>query len=834
MTNIFEKFSNNYKKSLKSAAELATELQHDLIGPQHILYGLIAQKGSVGAELFTSLEVKINDLRKNIAQLSQADTPIILKTTPKFSELAKDVVQKSIKIAYINEHKYVGTEHLLAAILEANDSRVEKLLSALNISKVQITQQVIAMLKSASKIPGLTETFKVIENQAAEEKTDDWENDFSYPARRQSILDLFGTELTSGRWQKKIDPVIGRDQEIARIIHILARRNKNNPIILGEPGVGKTAIVEGLAKKIYQGEVPESLLNKKIYALDLTSTVAGTMYRGEFEGRIKQIIDEVRNRPEVILFIDEIHNIVGTGSASGSMDAANILKPALARGEIRCIGATTYSDYRKSIENDPALDRRFQVVKLAEPSTKEAKTMIEGIKKHFENFHKAIITEEAITAAIDLSQKYITDRFLPDKAIDLIDEAGAAIKVNKKPSLLEEKIKKIKTNIAEIQKKKNQAVIREDYDLAIKLKDEGQAQEDELAKLESKMAEQKDIMIGEIKSPDIARIVAKATGIPVEELLASEKKKIIRLENILQKKIIGQDKATSLISQFIRRAKAGLMPDNKPLASFLFVGPSGTGKTHTARILAEELFGNRDALIKIDMSEYGEKFNASKLIGAPAGYVGYKESGQLTEKVKHKPYSIVLFDEIEKANPEIFDLLLQVLEDGYLTDAAGTKINFRNTIIIMTSNIGSEYFSHKNEGIGFGSATSGDLKAQTEEKILSETKDFFKIEFINRLDEIICFSSLTENDLEKITKLEFEELAQRLLRKGIKAEFDQSAAKLIAKESNQAEQGARGIKKMIQKMIESVISQKILENEFNNGSLIKVAADNGKIVITNS
>lgn len=824
MEETFEKFSNNYKKSLKEAAKLASDLGDELINPWHILYGLISQKGSVGAELLTSLEIKIDDIRNNISKLSESDLKIEIKTAPKFSPTAKEIIQKSIKIAYINEHKYVGTEHLLAAILESGDSNVENLFKILKISKSEITGQVIAILKSASKIPALTETFKVVER-------DEEYDDENYPDKRQSVLDLFGIELTSKRMQKKIDSIIGREEEILRIIHILSRRNKNNPIILGEPGVGKTAIVEGLAKKIVNGEVPEALLNKRLYVIDLTSTVSGTMYRGEFENRIKQIIDEARSRPEVILFIDEIHNIVGTGSASGSMDAANILKPALARGEIRCIGATTFSDYRKSIENDPALNRRFQPVKLSEPSEEQAKEILHGIKNYFQSFHRVEISDEAINFSVELSQKYITDKFLPDKAIDLIDEASAAIRVNKKPSALEIKIKKLKLDILDLQKKKNQAVIDENYDLAIKLKDQSQSQEDEMLKLENKILLQKDKMIGKIIGSDIAKIVAKSTGIPAEDLLSSEKKKIIKLDKSLQNKIIGQNEAVSLVAQFIKRAKAGLTPENKPLASFLLVGPSGTGKTHTARILAEELFGNKEALIKIDMSEYSEKFNTSKLIGAPAGYVGYKESGQLTEKVKHKPYSIVLFDEIEKANPEIFDLLLQVLEDGYLTDAAGTKINFRNTIIIMTSNIGSHHFHDKTETIGFDSTVNKGIAQSPNLKIIEDVKEFFKIEFINRLDEIICFSPLLENDLEKITKLELDELINRLSKKGIKAEFDNLALKVIAQESQKIDQGARGIKKTIQKLIESVISQKILEDNITSGSKIKITAQKEKIIV---
>jgi ATP-dependent Clp protease ATP-binding subunit ClpC len=824
MKDTFEKFSNNYKKSLKVAAELAVELNNKSIEPQHILYGLVAQRGSVGAELFTTITITANDIKSNIAINPKPDSDTEVIISPDFSKTSKEIIQKSVKIAYINEHKYVGTEHLLAAILEAKDPNTEALLEVLKVSKTNMTSQVVATLKSASKLPDLTETFKVTPQSEEDHLDGDYEHSES-----KSILDLFGTELTSVRMQKKIDPVIGRNNELYRMIQILSRRNKNNPIILGEPGVGKTAIVEGLAQKIYNGDVPAALENKKIYTIDLTSTVAGTMYRGEFEGRIKQIIDEVKRRPEVILFIDEIHNIVGTGSASGSMDAANILKPALARGEIRCIGATTYDDYRKKIENDPALDRRFQPVKLKEPLVAEAREMLAGIKNHFEAYHRVHITSEAIDAAVELSSKYITNKFLPDKAIDLIDEASAAIKISKKPTALENKIKKLTLEAIDLQKKKKQAVISEDYDLAISLKTQIYEIEDKLDLLEEKLESQKDQLVGEINKADIARVISKATGIPAEDLVSSEKKKIINLENSLKKQVIGQDQPIDLICQFIKRAKAGLTPENKPLASFLLVGPSGTGKTHTAKILADKLFSDKEALIKIDMSEYSEKFNTSKLIGAPAGYVGYKESGQLTEKVKHKPYSIVLFDEIEKANPEIFDLLLQVLEDGYLTDAAGTRINFQNTIIIMTSNIGSHYFTEKTEAIGFDSDSENKAENTVEQKIIEESKEFFKTEFINRLDKIICFSPLVQNDLQKITKIEFDNFANLLQKKGILTEFDHSASKLIAQISQRSDQGARGIKKAIQEMIEYPISKKILEDELIADSKVKIKASKEKI-----
>lgn len=825
MDESLNKFSNNYKKSLKEAADLALQLNHLKVNPQHILYGLIRQKGSVGAELFTPFELKTDELKNNIAKINQLNPQTETKTIPKFSEESKQLIQKSVQIAYINEHKYIGTEHLLAALLQINNSEIRKILQNMNISEPELTKQIVSVLKSASKLPDLTETFKVTK-QKSEKNIN---QDFFSP--QVNALDLFGNNLTSKKIQKKIDPVIGREEEISRIIQILSRRTKNNPIILGDPGTGKTAIAEGLAKKIANSDVPEALQNKKIYAIDLTATVAGTMYRGEFEGRLKQIINEVRNQPDIILFIDEIHNIVGTGSASGSMDTANILKPALARGEIRCIGATTFEDYRKTIENDPALDRRFQAIKINEPTGEQTKEILLGIKKYYENFHRVKINDSAIETAVKLSQRYLQDKFLPDKAIDLIDEACAAIKINCKQSTEEKQIKNLKTQLAEAKKGKDDAILKENFAQAIKFKKEVQEIDDRLIEMENQQRDRGPKMIGEITEKEITEVIARMTGIEAIDLVSSEKKQILKLDKKLKEKIIGQDQAIEAAANIIKLAKAGLTPEDRPLASFMFIGPSGVGKTYTAKIISQLLFNNEDALIRIDMSEYSEKFNISKLIGAPAGYVGYKESGQLTEKVKHKPYSIVLFDEIEKANPEIFDLLLQVLDDGCLTDAAGTKINFRNTIIIMTSNIGSEHISGKN--IGFDEMGENKDFPMLEEKIISQVKDNFKIEFLNRLDKIIYFNPLFLSVLQKIVKLELEELNQRLLAKNIKIEFDPKIAKFIAKESSQNDQGARAIKKTIQNLIETPLSQKILEENINPGDMVQIALKNGIINIVN-
>jgi len=834
MPQQLDKFSNNFKKSLRAGADLALELDHELVEPYHIFYGLILQKGSVGTELFTVFEIKPADIKNHIAQTNLVGQEIKTKITPRFSKSAKDLIQKSVQIAYINKHRYIGTEHLLAAIIQIGDSEVKKIFADFKIPESELTAQTIASLKSASKLPDLTETFKVIGQQKS--------HDFGLPSMmpgaefmtaQDNALELFGTDLTSKKSQARIDPVIGRDKEIERIIQILSRRTKNNPIILGHPGVGKTAMIEGLAKRIAGGEVPDILKNKKIYTIDLTATVAGTMFRGEFESRVKQIIDEAKKRPEVILFIDEIHNIVGTGSASGSMDTANILKPALARGEIRCIGATTFEDYRKSIENDPALDRRFQPIKIAEPTTEEAKEILRGIKKYYEGFHQVEINETAIETAVTLSQKYLQDKFLPDKAIDLIDEACAAVKVNQKASPQEKQVKELERQLIEINRQKEKAITNEDFSQALELKREAQDIDEKLEYIKSKLLIDKAKIIGQIDGADVAGIIARITGIPAEELLASEKKHALNLDKRMKEQIIGQDEAVTIISDFIKRSKAGLSPEHKPLASFIFVGPSGVGKTHSARVLASQLFNDENSLIKIDMSEYSEKFNISKLIGAPAGYVGYKESGQLTEKVKHKPYSIVLFDEIEKANADIFDLLLQILEDGYLTDASGTKINFQNTIIIMTANIGSDLIN-KNPNIGFDSDEIGKLQADIQEKIIEQTTRHFKPEFINRLDKIVYFSPLPLIQLKKIVNLELEKLNQRIKSKNIYLEYDSDAVKLIAGKSHEVDQGARGIGKIIRELVETPLSVKILEDEIGSDDYIKVSLspDKNKLLFT--
>ncbi len=815
MKETLNKFSNNFKHSLKKGADLALELKQPQIEPLHILYGLISQRGSVAAELFTAMEIKVEEVKNQIAKISQTETANSDDIYPAFSATAKTLIQKAVQIAYTNGHQYIGTEHLLASIIQIENQNIKSLFKLLKINETDIVEQTTLLLKSASKLPEVTAAFRVSDRKKNKKQN------------QTSILDVLGRNLTNKKFQENIDPVIGREAEIERIIQILSRRFKNNPLILGEPGVGKTAIVEGLAKKISLGQVPEILLDKKIYTLDLTSAVAGTIYRGEFEQRLKQVIEEAKRRPEIILFIDEIHNLVGAGSASGSMDAANILKPALARGEIRCIGATTFADYHKSIENDPALERRFQTIKIDEPSIEATKKILHGLKENFENFHGVAISDEAIHTAVELSHRYLPEKFLPDKAIDLIDEAMAGIKVAKKLSTTEKELKNLQKQLAVVKSAKETAIEQEDFASAIIQKEQLQKIVARLEQLKNKIDNKKEKTTGQITATDIAKVISRVTGMPLHDLLLSEKKKILNINKHLGEKIIGQDQAVNSIAEFIRRAKAGLTPENKPLASFLLVGPSGVGKTHTAKTLAKALFGDEQALIRVDASEYSERFNISKLIGAPAGYVGYKESGHLTEKVKRRPYSLVLFDEIEKADSHVFDLLLQVLDDGYLTDASGTKINFRNTIIILTSNLGSELFGGKGD-IGFGEIANFD-STDFKEKIYSQAKNHFKIEFLNRLDKIIYFQNLDDASMEKIVKLELMEISQRLLKKNITLNFNNSAIKLINQNSRDREQGARGIKKTIQELIETLLSEKILRDEISPGDTILVTAKNGII-----
>jgi len=823
INDTLEKFSWHFKNVLKYSAVIAKDFGHKEVMPAHLLQALLLERGSVGGEFLMSIKLDA-EKAKNILETSQNavfgdDLPL-----PQFSAESKRIIEQAVKLAYINKHKYVGTEHLLAALAESADGLIAKIISSNGIIESQLKKQSALILKTASKLPEIMENFKEKEKTSDEDEKSD----------SNGALDFFGRNLCDKAISDKIDPVIGREKEIARVIEILSRRGKNNPLLLGDPGVGKTAIVEGLAKRISSGEAPNSLLNKKIYSLDLASIIAGTSYRGEFEARLKEIIWEAESRPEVILFIDEVHQLAGAGSASGSMDAANILKPALARGSLHVIGATTFYDFRKSLESDGALTRRFQTVQVVEPTAESAKEMLLGVKKYFEQFHQVAITAEAVKAAVDLSQKYLPEKFLPDKAIDLIDEASAGLKANRRPSKTEEDLKQIESEIKALENSLQRLILENNFDGALKLKSDVIAIRGQLEKLKDKSDKESMKARGRIDAGEIARIVAKITGINADDLIKPEIKKVLMLEKELKREIIGQDAALAAIGAYLKRAKAGLSPDNRPLASFLLAGPSGVGKTHTARLLAKKFFGDEKALIKIDMSEYGEKFNASKLIGAPAGYVGYKESGQLTEKIKHRPYSLVLFDEIEKANPEIFDLLLSVLEDGYLTDASGVKINFTNTIIIMTSNLGSQFYNGQSQ-IGFGDGKAAQAQS---ENVLGEVKKWFKPEFINRLDKVICFNNLNPQHLAEIIELKLEKLSGRISRdKGYDLAWKSEVIvalvqKTLAINHQDGNRGARIIRSIIRDEVETPLADMLLRKKMPPKKTLRLNVKNGIISLT--
>ena len=826
MTNdIFEKFTEHCRQALKNAFGLALACGHRNIGPEHILYGISQQKGSIGGEILAKAKIDSLKIKQVVGQEAIVN--------PRVSQVGltvagKKLLEKSFLLASLNKHPFVGTEHLLSACLDINDQKINELLAKNGADLMAIRTQLGTALNSSSKFSDLNDYLEAASGQPDEPGFVD-----QRISPQPSALDFFATNLTDPNVQNNIDPLIGRQEEINRLIQILSRRNKNNPILLGDPGVGKTAIVEGLAKKIVKGEVPELLLNKKIYALDLTLVVAGTSFRGEFENRLKQIINEVKKNPNIILFIDEVHNIIGAGSAAGSMDAANILKPALARGEIRCIGATTLEEYKKNIESDPALERRFQSIQVNQPTVEKTIDILKGIKTNYEIFHQVKINDSALEAAAKLSERYLTDRFLPDKAIDLIDEAAAALKIKQSPDGQLKKIFTLENQLTKIQQKKQQNVENEKFNSALGYQKQEQIIVEQINQIKaSRLAKQIGTM-PEITQFDISSIVSKITGIPTTELIKAEKERLLKLEIELGKRIIGQPAALKSVAELIRRSRTGIGATNRPIGSFIFLGPSGVGKTESAKVIAEQIFGSPEALIRIDMAEFGESFNASKLIGAPAGYIGYKEGAKLTDAVKRRPYSVVLFDEIEKAHPQIFNLLLSILEDGYITDARGKKIDFKNTIIIMTSNLGSSEFNQP-ASLGFDAKTSKEKQAAEQSfeliqrQITKKLKEQFRPEFLNRLDQIIVFRPLDLNSVAKITQLQLQQLQQRLKKQDLALVFKPEVTKLIAKISYAPEVGARAVRKTIQDLIENKIANKILAK---NHKKITVGVENEKITI---
>lgn len=829
MKNIFELFSLHCKNALKNAYLFALKSKSENIEPEHLLLGIAREKGSIGSEILTQADMTHETIEKLIKNGSESKKNI----RPELSPISQKAIERASLISSVNEHTYIGTEHMLLGILELEDRGVNAIFQSKRIPQREIKNKIRMVFKSTSRFPKISNSLNPFPLRSDEGEFGKY--DLATP--KKSLLEFFSTHLTDKKIQKNIDPVIGREEEIERIVQILCRRTKNNPLLLGDPGVGKTAIVEGLAKLILNETVPPALLNKKIYTLDLGLLIAGSSFRGEFESRLKNIIREVKADPDIILFIDEVHNIIGAGSAAGSLDAANILKPSLARGEIRCIGATTLEEYKKHIESDAAFERRFQIVAVHEPNPEKTLEILRGVRQYFEKFHRVTISDDALTASVQLAHRYIHDRYFPDKAIDLIDEAASRVKVKMKEDEIVTALRQAEKEFSSVLEEKRAAVLHEDYDYALNLRQKEEAVLDRVARLKKLLHANKHKTLGKITEKDIQELVARVTNIPVRELGANQKKELLNIEKELEKHIIGQETAIQAVAEYMRRSWVGMNDPERPLGSFIFLGPSGVGKTELAKTLAQVVFHDPKALVRIDMSEFSESFQISKLIGSPAGYIGYKDSTSLTDKVKKRPHSVILFDEIEKGHPLVHNLLLQILEDGHLTDATGKMVNFKNTIIIMTSNIGSEIFNRRAH-IGFEDTASeknthaSESFQEAKKQVLDQLSKFFRIEFLNRIDKVIVFSPLTAAALETIVEIQLEKLLRKLAEKNITLRYDKNLLRHIAKISFAPNVGARSIRKNILDLIENPIARKILSAE-NTGenAAITVQIKNKKIII---
>ena len=842
----FAKFTKEAKQALIIAQEKAKEANLDYVGTEHILLGILTQSNSLGAQILFNFGVSqdnVNLVLKTVGRLTTKDNEGKMQGPAKagLSGFAKKVIEEALKTGEGYNHSFIGTEHLLFALVSQENTAATVILENMKVNPLDIKDQIVQtfekgqITQSSGTAAKTNHPMNPIEfflsglqgvlvgNMEKEQSKDPYKQKKDDKKTKTPALDYFTQDLVQEAANGKLDPVVGREKEIERVVSILCRKTKNNPVIIGEPGVGKTAIAEGLAFAIAQDRVPESLLNKKILSLSMTSVIAGTKYRGEFEERLKQILDELKTVQNAILFIDEIHTVVGAGSAEGSLDAANILKPALSRGAVQVIGATTTNEYRKQIESDAALERRFQPVLIEEPSLEDTRAMLEGLKKSFEEHHNLQITDEAMESAITMSKRYINDRFLPDKAIDLIDEAASLKRVNLKDDT--DLAKKFQKELSRIIKQKEEAVCKQNYEFAAELRNT----ELELIKKIDEARSQKlpREKRQKVTEDDIAKVISSMTGIPLTRLVKSDMERLMNLEKRLKKRVVGQDEAVETVCKAIRRSRAGFADYNRPIGSFIFMGPTGVGKTELVRALAEEVYNDKEALVKIDMSEFMEKHTTSRLIGTTAGYVGYEDGGQLTETIRRKPYSIVLFDEIEKAHPDVFNLLLQILEDGILTDSKGRKVDFNNTIVILTSNIGAEKLTKKAAPIGFNiketelKAAEKDYQA-TKIEILNELKENFKPEFLNRIDKIIVFRALTNANIKEIVKLHIEMLQKRLEAKKLKIELTAPALEYLAKESYDPNYGARPVRRKIQDIIEDPLTQKFLEGDFKEGDSIKI------------
>ena len=812
---MMQRFTDDAQRVLSFAQEAALELGHDYVGTEHVLIGLIKVKNGVAAkalnELGLSAETIIEDVEEHIGRGNKKASSVYM--TPR----VKHVLELAVEVANHMNHNYVGTEHILLGLLSDGGGVAIGILRNHNIRANDIVDTIRTILGSSDSA-----------SHSAEDRKDN-----------SSLGELadFGTDLNESAKQGKIDPVIGRDKEIARVIQILSRRTKNNPVLIGEPGVGKTAIAEGLAQRIVNGNVPEILRNKRIISLSISSMLAGAKYRGEFEERLKKAIDEVQKHNDMIIFIDEIHTLVGAGATEGAMDAANILKPALARGEFQVVGATTLDEYKKHIEKDAALERRFQPVLVGEPSEEDALEILKGLRDRYEAFHKAKITDEALEAAVSLSSRYITDRFLPDKAIDVVDEAAS--KVRMKVFSAAPDVKALETQLADVKKEKEAAVTAQEFEKAAEMRDEEKRIEKEINDKKKAAKENSDAKLV-VTDEDIASVVAQWTGIPVSKIAQEESESLLHLEEELHKRVIGQDEAVVAVSKAVRRARAGLKDPKRPIGSFLFLGPTGVGKTELARALAVALFGDETAMIRLDMSEYMEKHTVSRLVGAPPGYVGYEEGGQLTDAVRRKPYSVILLDEVEKAHADFFNILLQVLDDGRLTDSQGRTVDFRNTVIIMTSNLGAKALRKDSPELGFLAAKKADSNTEdvsvvnfkeAKKSVMDSVKRHFRPEFLNRIDEMIVFHALTSNDLKQIVTILMDTVVKRLGDMGLSLEISPAAMDLLVKEGSDFSMGARPLKRAIQRLIEDPISDLILQGNAPEGAIIKADVEDEHIVV---
>jgi ATP-dependent Clp protease ATP-binding subunit ClpC len=804
------RLTNDAKAVLQYAQEAAQKFHHDYVGTEHILLGLVLNTDGIAGLLLNQLGLTPENVTRAIEQHVGwgQDSPTKLRLTPR----TKRAMELAVREANRLEQNYVGTEHMLAGILEEGSGMAVQILEDMDIDPDLVSQRLSELM-----------------NDPAVEGGD------AVPSKNGSDLSQFGRDLNEWAKQGKIDPVIGREKEISRVIQILSRRTKNNPVLIGAPGVGKTAIAEGLAQRIITGNVPDSLLDKRIFSLDLASIVAGTKYRGEFEERIKRILDTIEQDDSIILFIDEIHQLIGAGAVEGAMDAANILKPALARGDLQCIGATTIDEYKKHFEKDAALARRFQPVLVGEPTEDDAMAILFGLRDRYEAFHKARITDEAVKAAVKLSVRYISDRYLPDKAIDVMDEAAARVRM--KVYAPSHELQDLEQKLADINKEKEAALAGEDFEKCASLRDAGKKVSSEISALQKEKKQHDDEKLV-VTENDIADVVSMWTGVPVQQITETESQRLLHLEAELHKRVISQDDAVTAVAKAVRRARAGLKDANRPIGSFLFLGPSGVGKTELARTLAAQLFGSADNMIRIDMSEFMEKYSVSRLVGAPPGYVGYEEGGELTDAVREKPYSVILFDEVEKASSDFFNLLLQVLDEGRLTDSKGRTVDFRNTVIIMTSNLGASHLKPSGPVMGF--STGGDSAKDREasfavakKEIMADVKRFFRPEFLNRIDEIIVFKPLEQKDLRQIVDILLKDLTKRLGEKGVALDWTTAADDVLVEEGTDFAYGARPLKRAIQKLVEDPIAEMLLSSSVKEGNTIHVdSLDKKKLVFT--